>query len=498
MTVWKWNYKGFCLYVVSILVTSLVVVTSCTPSATSPTPSSTYSPAPTPLPAEPEDTTPTPSPTGISQSENNDIEVCFEARWEYESLENNFTNEEVTGNKYWFAMMSNTPDETGEVVKGLALTLETELQFARFDEKNLTQAGPPTYEWAFGDVPPVAGFHPETPRVQVGFNKPGPFPVTFTPGFDVSRTADKTEFSKPDIQTLNIELTPREGTGVYTIWVGAGEDDSVKAAIVSPSTDEEQDILLDPDGRWLDISLEGLEVGMIYTYAVTVDVTPKVPNADFMPSVTIHHVEHVTSGTDTGSSTSHLVDEPEGEIGTWTWKADGSYVWHWGETLEKMVVFAKPNQVYEIGITQVVTHPDLDSTRQGFIDQMAEEGFIEGVNVEYHFRNPDNDLAEAESIAEEFVFKEMDLILSISTPSSKPCVEAAKGTGIPIVFAAVTDPVAYGIVSKWEAPREDNVTGVSDESCVNYTWIGEEAGRYAARILKGDFAGDIPVVGECP
>ena len=61
-------------------------------------------------------------------------------------MENNFTNEEVTGNKYWFAMMSNTPDETGEVVKGLALTLDTELQFAQFDEKNLTQTGPPTYE----------------------------------------------------------------------------------------------------------------------------------------------------------------------------------------------------------------------------------------------------------------------------------------------------------------------------------------------------------------
>jgi len=455
-------------------------------------------PSPTPLPAEPEDTTPTPTPTDISESGNNDIDVCFEARWAYESSENNLINEEVTGNKYWSAMMSNTPDETRAVVKGLTLTLDTELQFEQFDERNLTRTGPPTYEWTFGDVPPVAGFHPETPRVQVGFHKPGPFPVTFIPGFDVSRTADKTKFSKPDIQTLTIELTPQEGTGVYTIWVDAGEDDAVKAAIVSPSTDEEQGILLDPDGRWLDISLEGLEIGMTYTYAITIEVTPKVPNAEYMPSVNIHHVEHVISGTNTGSSISHLFDKPEGDIGTWTWMADGSYIWHWDVTIEKMVVLLKPNQVYEIGITQVVTHPDLDSTRQGFINQMAEEGFIEGVNVEYHFRNPDNDLDEAERIAEEFVFKELDLILSISAPSSKPCVEAAKGTGIPIVFAAVTDPVAEGIVSKWETPREDNITGVSDKSCINYTWIGEEAGRYAAQILKGEFAGDIPVVGECP
>ncbi|GAG78901.1 unnamed protein product, partial [marine sediment metagenome] len=40
-----------------------------------------------------------------------------------------------------------------------------------------------------------------------------------------------------------------------------------------------------------------------------------------------------------------------------------------------------PPKVYNIGVTQILTHPDLDATRQGFIDQMAEEGFIEGVNV---------------------------------------------------------------------------------------------------------------------
>jgi hypothetical protein len=414
------------------------------------------------------------------------------------SLEDNFTNEEVTGSKYWFTMMSNTPDETGASATGLALTLETELQFDQFDEEDLTQAGPPTYEWVFGSVPPVAGFPPWTPRVHVGFDRPGPFPVTFIPDFDASRTADKTEFSELGTQTLAIELTPREGTGVYTIWVSAGEDDSVKAVIISPNTDEDQGILLDPDGRWLEISLEGLEIGTTYTYAVSIEVTPKVPDIEFMPGVNIHHSEYLVSGTDTGSSTSHLVDEPEGDIGTWTWKANGSYVWHLGETLEKMVVFPKLNKVYEIGITQVITHPDLDATRHGFIDQMAKEGFIEGINVKYYFRNPENDLTEAERIAEEFVSKKVDLILSISTPSSKPCVEAAKGTSIPVVFAAVTDPVAYGIVSEWEAPREDNVTGVSDILCDNYSWIGEEAGRYAARILEGEYTSDIPVIGECP
>jgi hypothetical protein len=338
MTARKRNHRGFFFYTVSILVISLVVVAGCASPPPIPTSPPTSGPSSTHTPAEPNTT---PGPADISESENNDIDVCFEARWEYESLENNFTNGEVTGSKYWFAMMSNTPDGTGAPVAGLELTLDTELQFDQYDEENLIQTGPPNYEWVFGNVPPVAGFPPWTPRVHVGFDRPGPFPVTFTPGFDASRTADKTEFSEPDIQTLTIELTPREGTGVYTIWVSTGEDDSVKAVIVSPNTDEEQGMLLDPDGRWFEISLEGLEIGTTYTYTVTIEVTPKAPNTDFMPGVNIHHSEYLVSGTDTGSSTSHLVDEAEGEIGTWTWKADGSYVWHLGETLEKMVVFTK-------------------------------------------------------------------------------------------------------------------------------------------------------------
>jgi len=116
---------------------------------------------------------------------------------------------------------------------------------------------------------------------------------------------------------------------------------------------------------------------------------------------------------------------------------------------------------YKIGITQIVTHPALDLCRQGFIEQMAEEGFVEGENVEYIMRNAEGDMSTAASIAESFVSEKVDLIFSIATPTTQACAAAVEGTDIPVVFAALTDPVAAGVAESWEKPG-GNVTGASD------------------------------------
>jgi len=116
---------------------------------------------------------------------------------------------------------------------------------------------------------------------------------------------------------------------------------------------------------------------------------------------------------------------------------------------------------YTIGITQIVTHPALDANRKGFVDQMEQEGFIEGKNVEYDIRNAESDMSLASSIAQKFVSKNVDLILSIATPTSQASVNKIKGEDIPVVFGSVTDPVSAGLVDSWEHPG-GNVTGVSD------------------------------------
>jgi len=120
-----------------------------------------------------------------------------------------------------------------------------------------------------------------------------------------------------------------------------------------------------------------------------------------------------------------------------------------------------PPKVYTVCITQIVTHPDLDNARRGFIEKMEELGYAEGVNIDYIMRNAAGDMSVNAAICEYFVSLKPDLILAITTPCIQAMTAAAEGTDIPVVFTCVTDPVAAGVVPSWteSAPL---ITGVSD------------------------------------
>ena len=121
--------------------------------------------------------------------------------------------------------------------------------------------------------------------------------------------------------------------------------------------------------------------------------------------------------------------------------------------------FLAPKKMLTIGITQIVDHPALNAVRDGFIDEMANQGYIEVENIVYDKLNAQGDIATANTIAQKFVSEKVDLILSIATPTSQAVVGAT--TTIPIVFSAVTDPVGAGLVKDLESSG-NNVTGISD------------------------------------
>ena len=120
----------------------------------------------------------------------------------------------------------------------------------------------------------------------------------------------------------------------------------------------------------------------------------------------------------------------------------------------------QPAMEYKIGIAQFGTHPALDRCLQGFLDQMAEEGFG-NETVEYIIRNAEFDDTVAATIAGYFVSEKVDLIFSIATPPTLACASAVEGTDIPVVFAALTDPVDAGLADNWTVPG-GQVTGASD------------------------------------
>ena len=116
---------------------------------------------------------------------------------------------------------------------------------------------------------------------------------------------------------------------------------------------------------------------------------------------------------------------------------------------------------YTIGISQLAEHGSLDNCREGFIEGLAEEGFVENENLTIDYQNAQGDPANASVIAQNFVSKKYDLVCAIATPSAMACYNAAQGTDIPTIFTAVSDPVAAELVESLEAPGF-NCTGTSD------------------------------------
>lgn len=114
---------------------------------------------------------------------------------------------------------------------------------------------------------------------------------------------------------------------------------------------------------------------------------------------------------------------------------------------------------YEIGISQFVEHPSLDLAREGFIDRLAEEGFIEGENLKIDLQNAQADFSTAQTIAQRFKQNNLDLVLAIATPSAQTAANVITDT--PVLITAVTDPVEAGIVNSMESPGK-NVTGTTD------------------------------------
>ncbi|MHB8111670.1 MAG: ABC transporter substrate-binding protein [Syntrophorhabdaceae bacterium] len=112
-----------------------------------------------------------------------------------------------------------------------------------------------------------------------------------------------------------------------------------------------------------------------------------------------------------------------------------------------------------IGISTIIQHPALDDVVRGFKDELAARGYKEGSTVQMDYRNAQGSLENAVQIAAGFVGNKVDLILAVSTPIAKVSAEQTKS--IPIVIAAVTDPVGTGLVKDPKHPGE-NVTGVSD------------------------------------
>ena len=116
-----------------------------------------------------------------------------------------------------------------------------------------------------------------------------------------------------------------------------------------------------------------------------------------------------------------------------------------------------------VAVTAIDDHPALIACRNGIRDALKAAGYEDGKNLKFVYESAMGDPAAATEIARRFAKSKPDVIVPISTPSAMAVVRAT--IGIPVVFAAVTDPLGSQLVRDMHAPG-GNVTGVSDLSPV--------------------------------
>lgn len=111
---------------------------------------------------------------------------------------------------------------------------------------------------------------------------------------------------------------------------------------------------------------------------------------------------------------------------------------------------------YVIGISQYGEHASLDNCREGFLLGLTDAGLVEGEDFTVIYQNAGFDDNIATQIGQSFSAENVDLMCAIATPAATACYAAAEDKDIPVIFSAITDPVAAHLDS-------GNITGTSDK-----------------------------------
>ena len=119
-----------------------------------------------------------------------------------------------------------------------------------------------------------------------------------------------------------------------------------------------------------------------------------------------------------------------------------------------------PGKTYRVGFSQIVDHPALNATRQGFLDALRDAGFVEGKNLVFEYQNAQGNVGTARSIAEKFIADGVDLLAPCTTPNVQATIKVARGGTIPVVFGCVTNPVDAGVLTSLDKPTGTNITGL--------------------------------------
>lgn len=114
--------------------------------------------------------------------------------------------------------------------------------------------------------------------------------------------------------------------------------------------------------------------------------------------------------------------------------------------------------VLKVGVIQMVENGAFNDMREGFIQELRDKGYTED-KLEIIYKTAQGDATNLNTICQSMVSEGMDLVCTIATPATQAMVNLK--SDIPVVFVAVSNPVAAGVITDFAAP-DKNATGTSN------------------------------------
>jgi putative ABC transport system substrate-binding protein len=127
---------------------------------------------------------------------------------------------------------------------------------------------------------------------------------------------------------------------------------------------------------------------------------------------------------------------------------------------------------------------------EAFRQALRDLGYVEGRNGVIEYRDAEGKIERLSALAADLVALKVDVIVAAGTPAALAAKQATRT--VPIVFAAVFDPVTSGLVTSLALPG-GNVTGTS-------TLAPESVGKcleYLKQAVPGGQSGRGPLAARC-
>ena len=116
---------------------------------------------------------------------------------------------------------------------------------------------------------------------------------------------------------------------------------------------------------------------------------------------------------------------------------------------------------YKVGICNYVDDASLNQIVENIQARLEAIGQEKGVTFEVNYDNGNADNSVIQQIIANFIADQVDLMVGVATPVAMQMQGMTEDNGIPVVFAAVSDPLSAELVASLEAPGA-NITGTSD------------------------------------